>query len=274
MIHALAALALLYLLVCLLAFLFQEKLVYFPERALVATPAQVGLNYQDVEFTATDGVRLHGWFLPAEPARAVLLFCHGNAGNISGRLESLKIFHDLGLAIFIFDYRGYGRSAGRPGEAGTYADAHGAWQHLTGDRGIAPADIVIFGRSLGGAVAIELASQVNGHGLIVEATFTSAVELGARAYPWLPVRQLGRIRYDSLARVHRVRGPKLFIHSLNDEVVPYTLGLKLYDRAREPKTLLKIRGSHGDGFLTSGQLYTEGLERFLASLRPADPESS
>ncbi len=274
MIYALAILALLYLLVCLLAFLFQGKLVYFPERNLAVTPEEVGLSYQDVEFQTRDGVRLHGWLVPAPREMAVLLFCHGNAGNISGRLESVRLFHALGLTVFIFDYRGYGRSAGHPNEAGTYADTHAAWEYLTEHERVAPGRIVLFGRSLGGAVAIELATHVRPRGLIVEATFSSAVELGARAYPWLPVRQLGRIRYDSLARIGAIRCPKLFIHSLNDEVVPYTLGLKLFQRACEPKNFLKIRGNHNDGFLTSGRAYTDGLQSFLASLEKGPTEGA
>ncbi|MCK5406363.1 MAG: alpha/beta hydrolase, partial [Candidatus Krumholzibacteria bacterium] len=122
------------------------------------------------------------------------------------------------------------------------------------------------GRSLGGAVAIELATHVHPRALIVESTFTSAAELGARVYPWLPVRQLARIRYDSLSRVGYIRCPKLFVHSLHDDVVPYSFGLKLFQRAREPKQMLKIRGSHNDGFLTSGRKYVDGLESFLDGL--------
>jgi fermentation-respiration switch protein FrsA (DUF1100 family) len=259
-------LAVLYLLFCLLGFALQDKLIYFPDRTLVATPEHVGLSYQDVTFRAEDGVELHGWFVPAPAARAVLLFCHGNAGNISGRLESLSLFHSLGLAVFIFDYRGYGRSHGKPNEAGTYADARAAWRYLTEQKQVAAEHIVLCGRSLGGAVAIELATHVRPRALIVESAFTSAAELGARVYPWLPVRQLARIRYDSLSRVGYIRCPKLFVHSLHDDVVPYSLGLKLFQRAREPKQMLKIRGSHNDGFLTSGRKYVDGLESFLNGL--------
>ncbi len=264
--HLLAGLTVVYLVVCLLGILFQDRLVFFPERALVTVPEQVGLSYRDVYFETADGMRLHGWFVPAAAQRAVLLFCHGNAGNISGRLESLQMFNELGLSVFIFDYRGYGQSRGRASERGTYADARAAWRHLTEDEGVAPDQIILFGRSLGGAVAIELATHVRPRALIVESTFTSAAELGARIYPWLPVRQLARIRYDSQGRVRRLRCPKLFVHSLHDETVPFSMALKLFERAARPKELLKIRGGHNDGFLVSGRKYLDGLAGFLDGL--------
>lgn len=265
-VHVLAGLAILYLLVCLLMVVFQHRFVYFPQRDLEATPAELGLTYRDIEFRSEDGVCLHGWFVPATEARAVLLFMHGNAGNISHRLESVRLFHELGLSVFIFDYRGYGRSEGRVSEEGTYRDARGAWRYLVAEEQVAAESIILFGRSLGGAVAIELATHVQPRAVILESTFTSAVELGARVYPWLPVRQLSRIRYDSASRIREVTCPKLFIHSLGDDVVPYGLGLRLYNQASRPKEFLKIRGNHNDGFLTSGPRYREGMESFLASL--------
>jgi fermentation-respiration switch protein FrsA (DUF1100 family) len=262
----LAVLAVLYLVICLLMVIFQGRFVFFPTRELAATPAERGLSYRDVELRASDGVRLHAWFVPCESARGVLLFCHGNAGNIGDRLDSLQLFHELGLAVLIFDYRGYGRSAGRPSEAGLYRDARAAWDHLVDQEGFPAERIVVFGRSLGGAVAVQLASQVDCGGLIVESSFTSAAELGARLYPWLPVRQLARIRFDAAARLQDVKCRQLFVHSLDDEVVPYGLGLRLYRQAHLPKQFLRIRGGHGDGFLVSGQRYRSGLAAFLASV--------
>ena len=248
---------------CLLMFLFQNRLAYFPERELESTPTDSGLDYRDVFFPAEDGVRLHGWFVPAEGADRVVLVCHGNAGNISHRLATVRFFHQLGYPVFIFDYRGYGQSEGRPTEPGTYADAGGAWAHLTGSEGYAPEDIVLFGRSLGGAVAVELATRVRPRSLIVEATFSSAADLAARAYPWLPVRWLLRMRYESDRRVREVTCPKLFIHSADDNVVPLALGRKLYEAAAAPKDFLEIRGGHSDGFLVTGDLYRERVGAFL-----------
>ena len=136
---------------------FQSHLLYFPYRTLSQTPAAVGLAYEDVSFQAADGVVLSGWFVPSQRARGVLLFCHGNAGNMSHRLDSLQIFHRLGLSTFIFDYRGYGRSEGQPTEQGTYLDAEAAWTYLVHTRQLAPTEIIVFGRSLGGAIAAWLA---------------------------------------------------------------------------------------------------------------------
>jgi fermentation-respiration switch protein FrsA (DUF1100 family) len=258
-----------YLLVCLLAFLFQSRLVYFPDRTLAADPSAVGLAFETVTLEAEDGPSLHGWWIPAEGTGRTLLFFHGNAGNISHRLESVLVFHRLGLSVLLFDYRGYGRSEGSPNEEGTYADARAAWSYLTGERGLRPSEIVLFGRSLGAAVAAELAGRVRPSGVIFESAFPSVPDLGARVYPWLPVGLLARIRYDTAARVENLRCPKLFVHSRGDDIVPFALGLRLFERAAEPKRLLEIRGTHNDGFLVSGKLYTDGLETFFGSLPPA-----
>jgi fermentation-respiration switch protein FrsA (DUF1100 family) len=203
----------------------------------------------------------------------VLLFCHGNAGNIAGRIRSLRLFHDLGLSVLIFDYRGYGRSEGRPSEAGTYADVRAAWRFLLEEEGLRPGEIVVLGRSLGGAVAIDLALLHPPAALIVESTFTSTIDLGSRLYPWLPVRWLGRIRYDSARKIGRVTVPKLFVHSREDDVVPFVFGRRLYDMAPEPKEFLEIHGSHAEAHFVSGERYREGLLRFLRSVGSPDPTS-
>ncbi len=256
----------LYVLVCLLMLMVQERFVFFPERRLQATPADLGLEFRDVTFQATDGVELHGWLVAARPERAVVIHCHGNAGNIGDRLETVRLYHEMGLTVLLFDYRGYGRSRGRPTEAGTYRDAMGAWRFLTRQEGVDPERIILVGRSLGGAVAIELATRVQPAALVAEATFTSAGELGARHYPLLPVRWISRIRYDSLGRIGRIRVPKLIVHSTGDEVVPFTMALKLHRAAAGPVDLLKIRGGHNDGFLLSEDRYRRGLEKFLTGV--------
>jgi uncharacterized protein len=259
----LAGAALVYLLILAGAFLFQSRLIYFPERDLAATPRLKGLSYREVDFTAADGVKLHGWFIPAAPDRGVVLFCHGNAGNISHRLESIELFHQLGLSTFIFDYRGYGRSRGRPSEAGTYRDAEAAWMRLVNEDNIPPSRIIVFGRSLGGAVAAWLAQHQTPAALILESTFTSIPDIGAEAYPFLPVRLMSRFRYNTVDYVGRVSVPLLIVHSRDDEMIPVAHGRRLFDAAREPKEFLEIRGSHNDGFLASGALYRQGLEVFL-----------
>jgi len=253
-----------WVLLCLLLYLFQPRFVYFPYAALEATPRDVSLRYEDVFITTDDHVRVHGWFLPHESPRATLLFFHGNGGNISHRLDSLLIFHGLGLSVLIIDYRGYGRSEGRPSEAGTYSDALAAWRYLVRDRNTTGEDIVLFGRSLGSAVAVWLASRHTPRALILESGFTSTADMGRHYYPFLPVKWLTRIKYDSLTRIGSVRCPILFVHSPGDDIVPYALGRKLYAAANEPKSFLEITGGHNEGFLVSGKSYVEGLDNFLS----------
>ncbi len=251
----------------LAAFMFftQHRMIYFPDvptRALVNTPADVGLHYEDVNLHTEDGVRLHGWWVPAS-GDAALLFFHGNAGNISHRLESILNFHRLGLAVLIIDYRGYGASEGQPSEEGTYRDAAAAWNHLLAARGIPPERIVVFGRSLGAAIAAWLAARERPAALIVESAFTSVPELGQEVYPWLPVRWLARIRYPTLEYVEAVTSPVLVVHSVDDEIAPYRHGQRVFNAASDPRSLLELRGSHNDAHRVSAETYIAGLEAFL-----------
>lgn len=248
-------------------FLLQPRLVYFPITQLEMTPSQVGLPYEDVNFETRDGLRLHGWYIPAQSTSDTVLFFHGNAGNISHRLESLSIFYRLGLNTFIIDYRGYGDSQGSPDENGTYEDALAAWKHLRQQKQKQPEDIILFGRSLGGAVATWLATQVNPKGLILESTFTSMPDLGADHYWFLPVRWLSRYRYNTQARLSAVSTPVLIAHSREDRIVSFRHAQQLYAAANAPKYLLELRGGHNEGFIVSGDAYVSGLRQFVASLR-------
>ena len=252
----------------LLLFFFQARLLYYPNlpsRAVVATPEWIGLAYEPVEIVTDDGVRLDGWFLPAtkEP-RGALLFFHGNAGNISHRLDSLGIFHDLGLAVLIFDYRGYGRSDGRISEQGTYLDAQAAWRYLTEQRRIPEENVVLFGRSLGAAIAAYLASEHGPAALIIESSFTSVPDFAASYYWMYPVRWLVRFRYDVREYLRSVACPVLIVHSPDDEIIPFRHGRDLFAGANEPKEFLEIRGGHNEGFLASGRDYVGGLDAFLS----------
>ena len=249
----------------LATFLFftQSRLIYFPTSEIVATPDQIGLSFKPVSFKAPDGVNLSGWFIPADSPRGVVIFCHGNAGNISHRLESIEIFHRLRLSTFIFDYRGYGTSEGIPSEEGSYLDAKGAWNYLIEHEGLGPSDIMLFGRSLGGAVAAWLASQHTPKALIIESTFTSAPDLAGELYFYLPVKFLCRYKYNALAAIREVQCPILIVHSQEDEIVSFSHGRKLFDAAKEPKIFLEISGSHNEGFITSGSVYLDGLKAFL-----------
>lgn len=252
-------------------FLQQPAMVFYPLDTLDQTPEDWGLEYQDVWLETEDGVRLHGWYLPHPEARQVLLFFHGNAGNISHRRESLEIFHRLGLGTLIIDYRGYGRSEGRPTEQGLYADARAAWQWLTVQRGFDPGQILLFGRSLGGVVATRLASEVQPRGLIVESAFTSARDVGRKFFPLLSWLVVLRYDFDAEEWIRKVRCPVLVLHSPQDEIIPYELGEKLFQAANEPKRFFRLRGGHNDGFLRSQPEYERVLSDFIRrlSLPPA-----
>jgi hypothetical protein len=260
-----------YLGIVALLFLFQERLVYLPTRTWVATPAEVGLPYEEISFEAADGVKLSGWFVPARPARGVVLFFHGNAGNISHRLWSLEMFHRLGQSVFIIDYRGYGQSEGRPNEQGTYLDAEAAWRYLVEKRQIDPAEIIVFGESLGGAVAAWLAQTHSPRALILVSTFTSVPDIGAQVYPFLPVRWLARINYNTLVRLPEINCPVLIVHAPADEVVPYHHGQQLFEAAKQPKAFLKIDGNHNEGIIMSAAQYEAGLADFIAKYSDRRP---
>ena len=249
-------------------FIMQPRLLYYPDipgRVLEATPAAIGLAYEDVTLQTRDGVRLHAWFIPAEHPRATVLFCHGNAGNISHRLDSIHLLHSLGLQVLIFDYRGYGQSEGNPSEAGTYRDVDAAWRYLREARGLPASQIIVFGRSLGAAVAADLASRTRPGAVILESAFTSVPDLAAGIYPWLPVRLLSRYRYDNLDKLTRIEGPLLLVHSREDEIIPFAHGVRLFESAHEPKAFLETSGGHNDAFQGSRKAYTHGLQSFLAT---------
>ncbi len=253
-------------------FFFQSRLIYFPNipgRALIASPDEIGLPFQETNFAASDGVKLHGWYVPNGAQAPVVLFCHGNAGNISHRLEWLRILHELGYAVLIFDYRGYGNSAGAPSERGTYLDARAAWEYLAGTLAVPAERIVVFGESLGGAIAAHLAREVRPAGLILTSSFSSVPELGSDLYPFMPVRLLSRFEYATAEHVAQVHSPLLVIHSRDDEIVPFAHGERIFARGREPKQLLEIFGDHNNGFIASEQRLVEGLRRFQALLPPS-----
>ncbi len=268
-----AACCLFYAGMALLLYAFQGYLLYLPSRELAGTPDDIGLAYEDVALVTDDGYRLHGWYLPADAKQPVVLFFHGNAGNISHRLDTLRLFHQLGLNTLIVDYQGYGRSEGSPSEPGTHLDALAAWRYLVKDRGVPADKIVLFGRSLGAAVATELAARHRPRALILESAFTSLPDLAAQLYPFMPVRLLTRYHYDNHALMAKISCPVLVIHSAADEIVPFTHGRALFEAAPEPKRLLVIQGSHNDGFLISGQHYLKGISSFVAAVYKATDDA-
>ena len=229
---------------------FEESLVFFPARYDEGEWQPAGLAFEDAWFQSADGTRLHGWYVAHEQPRAVVLFCHGNAGNVSHRAATLEILHDtVGVSVLAFDYRGYGRSEGKPSEAGILADARAARQWLARRAGVDPGQIVVMGRSLGGAVAVDLAARPTAaepvpqdwkgaRALVVESSFSSIPDVAAYHYPWLPVRWLMRTRLDSAAKIGAYHGPLLQSHGTADTIVPYRFGRRLFEAANEPKQWL------------------------------------
>ncbi|MAE75538.1 MAG: alpha/beta hydrolase [Planctomycetes bacterium] len=235
-----------YVVVCMVVFAAQRKLVYFPARELTATPADAGVPFEDVEFSLADGTKCHGWWLPHPKPIATLIYCHGNGGNISGRVGILERLHALSLSIFIFDYPGYGQSGGAPTEASIDESALLAWQHVRETRQVPSEKIVLWGRSLGGGVAVTLASRKPCAAVVIESSFLSAPDIGQRAYPFFPVKLLMQDRFDSAAKIAQVTVPKLHLHSRSDEVVLYASGRALFELAPEPKRFVELHGGHND----------------------------
>jgi len=259
-----------YLGVGFILYIMQTRFVFHPSREIDGTPDSAGLAYEDVVFTAGDDVRLSGWFVPATEPRGTVLFCHGNAGNISHRIEMLSILHGIGLNTFIFDYRGYGASEGFPSEKGLYRDAEAAWNWLVETKCTEPADIIVYGRSLGGPVAAHLAGDHVPRGLVLESAVSSIPDMAGALYPWLPGRSLARYGFSTVDHLRRVTCPIFVIHSRTDDLVPFELGQKIYDAAPEPKQFMEIIGGHNRGFIETGQPYRDGLDQFIGGLFGSD----
>jgi len=253
----------------LVAFLYfnQEKLVFVPTRQLEATPDEMGLEYEDVFIEVEPGQRIHAWYLPCRndsvSAPKTVLFCHGNGGNISHRLDTGEYLTRLGVNVLLFDYRGYGLSDGQPTEENTYADADAAYHWLLNEKKVRPEDLCLFGRSLGGAVAVELGSRAPCAGVMIESTFTSVAAMGHHMYPFMPIKLLVRYNYDTLGMIGRLTRPILVAHSPQDELVPYEMGRALYDAAREPKVFVELSGGHNERLYFASRDYFENLRRFL-----------
>lgn len=245
--------------------LFEESFIFLPSRFPSGDWQPAGLEFEDAWFEADDGVRLHGWYCSHPLPRAFLLFAHGNAGNLSHRAAFLRLLRDaLQVAVMIFDYRGYGRSEGRPNEAGVLRDAAAARDWLARREGIAAQEIVLLGRSLGGAVMVDLAAREGARALVLESTFTTLPDVAAVHYPWAPVRLLLRTRFNSLEKIGRYRGPLLQSHGDQDEVIPYELGRRLFEAAVGPKQFVTIEGGEHNG--PPDGRYLSTLDAFLGSL--------
>lgn len=249
---------------------FEHRQVFQPYDRFAAGGDALGVPFEEVWLTTADGVRLNAWFFPTSPGEPVVLVCHGNGGNISHRLDLYAALLDLNLNVLAFDYRGYGRSEGRPTEAGTYADAEAAYRWLEG-RGFAATNILALGESLGGGVATELAARRRLGGLMLQSTFTSVPDIGAEFFPWLPVRTLGTISYDNRAKLPGLKLPVLVMHGREDTIIPFAHGERLFAAANEPRLFRELRGDHNDTLQAGRREFTEAVREFLnLRQRPAD----
>ncbi len=241
---------------------FESKSYFHPTREMPTTPADVGLNFEDIYLTSEDGVKINGWFIRHPQAKSTFLYFHGNAGNMTHRLEKIQMFHKLGLNIFIIDYRGYGKSEGQPTEKGVYRDARAAYDYLLSRKDIDLKKIIAYGDSLGGVVAVDLAIQRSVACLIVDSSFSSGADIAKDIFPFVPSMIL-TTKMDSKKKVKAITIPKLFIHSVNDEIIPFYLGERLFQAASEPKQFLKITGGHNTSHIDSQDIYQSGFRKFL-----------
>ncbi|MCC6397963.1 MAG: alpha/beta hydrolase [Bacteroidetes bacterium] len=249
--------------------ILQTKMLFPATRDIYRDPGVFGWDFEDVWLHVGEKERSHGWFIPLEGARGVALFSHGNAGNIADRLESIGLLREFGFSVFAYDYGGYGKSSGGPSETRCYQDIRAAWKYLTSDRAISPEQILLFGRSLGGAITIDLATDVQPAAVIVESTFLSVPDVAKAVFPWLPVYWIRQHRMASKEKIGRIQSPLLIVHSKEDTLIPFSHGQKLYELATaSPKAFLEIRGDHNNGFVTSIETYRAGWEQFLAPVLP------
>lgn len=257
----------------LLLFFGQSRFIYFPDKEICAVPKDIGLEYEEVTLNTQDGLKINAWFIPASNPRGTILFCHGNAGNISHRLETIQILNSLNLNILIFDYRGYGKSEGHPTERGTYLDAESAYKFLLDEKKIPENKIIIMGRSLGAPTAAYLITNHKPQACILESSFTSLPDFAAEKYPVYPVRLMARFGYKTIEYVRQIKCPVLIVHSPEDEIIPYSHGKKLFDAANEPKEFLEIHGSHNRCFFDSIKTYKKKLDSFINSVFKCSAEA-
>jgi len=251
---------------------FEHGQVYHPTKEWEAAGADVGRPFEDVYFNASDGTRLNAWFFPADadsPRKNIaVLVCHGNGGNVSHRVNLSRALLRTGVSVLVFDYRGFGRSEGTPGEEGTYRDAQAAHQWLR-QREFEPRHIIAFGESLGGGIASELALRESVGGLVLQSTFTSVADLGSEFYPWLPVRWFNTIKYDTLKKLPRIRVLVLVMHSRNDRLIQFHHAERNFAAANEPKLFWETHGDHNDCLASDHDRCTQGMEKFLEMVKGA-----
>ena len=244
----------------------ESHAIFYPMKGIDLTPKYLDLAFEDIYLTTADNFKINGWFIPADKARYTVLFFHGNAGNLSHRLEKIMIMHQMRLNVFIIDYRGYGRSQGKPTEAGMYLDARCAYDYLVDKRKLSPEQIILYGESLGNGAVVHLAAESKVAALVIESGFSRGRDVAKSVY-WFVPNFFFSNSFDSLTKIKKVSAPKLFIHSRNDEIVPLRLSKKLYAAAGEPKEFCEIIGSHNTAYMDSREAYVSGLGSFIDRLK-------
>jgi len=263
---ALATIFAVYAAVCLYIYMAQDRMFYFPTKDFAVNPDDYNLEFQDIFINVGQDETIHAWYFPysqnPDSAKTVL-FCHGNGGNISHRIETVIFLLQRGVNVMLFDYRGYGRSSGSPTESNTYDDVKAAYDWLISEKSVKPSNIIIFGRSLGGAVAVDLASKISCGGLIVESSFDSAIEMAKGYFPFFPARLLIKYDYDAITKISKVNCFKLFTHSPSDDLVPFDRGKRLFEAAPEPKSFYEISGRHNERTYLDDPDYIKAIDDLL-----------
>lgn len=257
----------LYIIVCVLGYFAQPFVTYFPSRKIFSTPQTLGLEYEQLNLTTSDGVRISGWFVPAKDAQFTVLYCHGNGGNLSYYLENAAFLNRLNLNCLLFDYRGYGESEGKPTEKGTYLDAEAAINYLVNEKHIAQSKIIIYGWSLGAAVATHLATKVNCAGLAIDGAFTSYTDIARKHFFFLPVKLFAKYNYRTIDYIKDINCPVMISHSRDDETASFKFGKKLFEEAKEPKRFFETAGSHNEAFIQSEDIYEKEWLKWIKFLQ-------
>lgn len=253
-----------YLFSVLFFWFYQKQIIFIPGREIFRTPKDEGLEFEDIDLKTPDGLTLNAWYIPNHHAEKSILFCHGNAGSLSSRIDTINLLHEMGFSLFIFDYRGYGISEGTASEQGCYIDSETALAYMVDELRIPQENIIIWGRSLGGPIAAYIAARGDFYATVLESTFTSIRDMAVHKFKILPTFIMTRFRFPTVEYVKQIKSPTLIVHSPDDEIIPYYMGERLFEAASSPKKFLALRGSHNCCYFDSIDIYKKGVLDFLS----------